>query len=475
MSMAYSQAAAAAIPTAAASNPRMIAARIDRLPATASSWKLVALISMGGWFELYDLFFTGYIAPGLAKSGILTSTTESFFGFSGLGAFIAATFAGLFAGTFFLGFLSDRYGRRFVFTWSLLAYTAASVVMGCQTSTEGLLLWRLIAGIGLGIEIITIDTYISEVVPRHMRGRAFALNQGVMFTSVPVVAVLSWQLVPEAPFGIEGWRWVVFIGAAGAVAVWFIRRAVPESAVWLAQNGRGEKAERIVARMEERVAQEYGSPLPEPVLVPLTVRPAVASLGEVFRSPYRGRLLMLVAFNLCQVVGYYGFANWVPTLLLAKGITVTKSLAYSAVIAIANPLGPLIGMTFADKVDRKWVIVGAAVVVAVVGTAFAQLTAAPLLIACGVLITLANTILSYAYHAYQVEVFPSRIRARAGGLAYSSSRAGAMCSGFLIAFALREAGATGAFGMITACMVGVVIVIGVFGPSTKTLAADVAH
>jgi putative MFS transporter len=473
MSMAYSQAAPAAIPVAAnPSNPRTIAARIDRLPATASSWKLVALISMGGWFELYDLFFTGYIAPGLAKSGILTSTTESFFGFSGMGAFIAATFAGLFAGTFFLGFLSDQFGRRFVFTWSLLAYTAATIVMACQTSTGGLLLWRLIAGIGIGVEIITIDAYISEVVPSHMRGRAFALNQAVMFSSVPVVAILSWQLVPIAPFGTEGWRWVVLIGAAGAIAVWFIRRIVPESPVWLAQNGRGDHAERIVAAMEERVAREHGGALPEPSLVPLAVPPVAASLGELFRSPYRGRLVMLVVFNLFQVVGYYGFANWVPSLLLAKGITVTKSLAYSAIIAVANPVGPLIGMTFADKMDRKWVIVGAAVVVAVVGTAFSQLTVVPLLIGCGVLITLSNTILSYAYHAYQVEVFPSRIRARAGGLAYSSSRMGAMCSGFLIAFTLREAGASGVFGMITACMIGVVIVIGVFGPTTKALAAE---
>jgi putative MFS transporter len=111
--------------------------------------------------------------------------------------------------------------------------------MACQTSTEGLLLWRFIAGIGVGVEIITIDAYISEMVPRHMRGRAFAFNQAVMFSSVPVVAVLSWQLIPIAPFGVEGWRWVVLIGSVGAIVVWFIRRIVPESPLWLAQNERG--------------------------------------------------------------------------------------------------------------------------------------------------------------------------------------------------------------------------------------------
>src|ERR1700688_1535516 len=180
-----------------------IAARMNRLPATASLWKLVALISLGGWFEFYDLFFTGYIAPGLAKSGILTSTTQSPFGLSGIGAFIAATFGGLFIGTFFLGFLSDRFGRRFIFTWSLLWYTGATMVMACQTSSAGLLLWRFIAGIGVGVEIITIDAYITELVPSRMRGRAFAVNQAVMFIAVPIVAFLAWWLVPQSPFGVD--------------------------------------------------------------------------------------------------------------------------------------------------------------------------------------------------------------------------------------------------------------------------------
>ena len=426
-------------------SPAWIAARINRLPATRSLWKLVALISFGGWFELYDLFFTGYIAPGLAKSGILTGTTQSFFGFSGIGAFVAVTFAGLFVGTFFLGFLSDRYGRRFIFTYSLLWYTAATIVMACQTTSEGLLLWRFVAGVGVGVEIITIDAYISEMMPRHMRGRAFAFNQAVMFSAVPVVAVLAWQLVPIAPFGIEGGDASMLIGSAGAICVWYIRRVVPESPLWLAQNDRGSDADRITTTIELKIAREYGQPLPKPVLAAIPAKAVKARLSEVFRPPYRSRLIMLLVFNLCQVISYYGFANWVPSLLVAKGIEVTKGLAYSAIIAVANPIGPIIGMTFADRIDRKWVIVGSALIVAIVGTAFSQLTEPSLLILCGVLITLANTILSYAYHAYQAEIFPTAIRARAAGIAYSSSRVGAISSGFLIAFFLRDFGATGAF------------------------------
>ena len=168
-----------------------ISRRLESLPASAYLWRLVILLSLGGCFEIYDLFLTGYIAPGLSRSGLLTTTTQAFFGFSGIGAFVAATFAGLFAGTFFLGFLADRFGRRAIFTWALLAYSAASVVMAFQTTSGGLLLWRFIAGIGIGVEIITIDAYITELMPSGMRGRAFAVNQAVMFIAVPIIAFLA--------------------------------------------------------------------------------------------------------------------------------------------------------------------------------------------------------------------------------------------------------------------------------------------
>src|SRR6202166_5107473 len=227
-----------------------ISQRLESLPGSVYLWRLVILLSLGGCFEIYDLFLTGYIAPGLNRSGLLTTTTQAFFGFSGIGAFVAATFAGLFVGTFFLGFLADRFGRRSIFTWSLLGYTAASVAMACQTTSGGVLLWRFIAGIGIGVETITIDAYITELVPSRMRGGAFAVNQAIMFTAVPVVAALAWWQVPLSPYGVDGWRWVVLIGAAGSLVIWILRLVVPESPLWLARNGRTEEAARILRLLE---------------------------------------------------------------------------------------------------------------------------------------------------------------------------------------------------------------------------------
>src|SRR3977135_2911030 len=191
--------------------------RSDRLvPATRTIWRLVALLSLGGFFEFYDVFFTGYIAPGLVRSGILSASTRGLFGTTGVASFVAARFSGLFLGTALFGFVADRFGRRTVFTFSLLWYTVASVVMAFQNDVFGLNLWRFISGIGVGVELVTIDTYLSELVPKELRGRAFTPTTPIQFTSVPVVALLAWLLVPYSPFGLDGWRWVVLIGAAGA-------------------------------------------------------------------------------------------------------------------------------------------------------------------------------------------------------------------------------------------------------------------
>ena len=159
------------------------------------------------------------------------------------------------------GFVADRFGRRTIFTVSLLWYAVASAIMAFQTDAFGLDLWRFIAGIGIGVELVTIDTYISELVPKGLRGRAFAVNQTIQFAVVPVVAFLAYLLVPLDLYGFSGWRWVVLIGSFSAVAVWFIRRAVPESPRWLATHGQLAQAEAIVSALEARVAAEHGRAL----------------------------------------------------------------------------------------------------------------------------------------------------------------------------------------------------------------------
>jgi MFS transporter, putative metabolite:H+ symporter len=451
-----------------------ISARIDRLPATRTIWTMLVLLGFGMFFELYDLLFTAYVAPSLVKSGVLTAKTVGLFGATGVASFIAALFAGLFVGTILCGFLADLYGRRAIFTWSLLWYSAANIMVALQTDAFGLNVWRFVSGIGLGLEMVTIGAYVSELAPKRLRGRAFAVNQAIGFCCVPIISFLAYILVPAAPLGIAGWRWVVLVGALAAPIVVFLRRTLPESPRWLAKHGRLAEADRALKAIEVKVAAEYGKPLPPPG--PDEPIATASSFMDLWVPGVRGRVILMSVFNVFQTVGFYGFSNWVPSLLVKQGITVSTSLGYTTIIALAAPVGPLIGFALGDRFERKWIIVGAAFLILGFGLVFGQSREAALIIAMGLGLTLANNILSYSFHAYQQELFPTGIRARAAGFVYSWSRLSVIFSSFVIAFVLERFGAFGVFVFIAAAMAIVMATIGIFGPRTTNLALEkIAH
>ena len=444
-----------------------VAARLDRLPFTRTLWRYVTLISLGGVFELYDLFMTAYITPGLTRpGGLFVTSGVGFFSPHGIGFFVFSFFAGMWVGTLGFGYVADRWGRRAIFTFALIWYSLATLVMAFQTTPETVCLWRFIAAIGVGLEQITIDTFLPELVPPRYRGRAFAYYQFVEFLIVPVVALLGWLLVPRTYFGLDGWRWVAIIGSVGAAFAWVFRIGLPESPRWLALHGHREKAEAVMSKIEAGVIKDIGGPLPVPV-PRADELPAKNSFSELFRPPYGKRTLVLSIFNLCQTIAFYGFGSWVPTLIISKGILVTKSLQYSFLIALANPVGPLLGMLVADRMERKWQLVSAGVLVGVFILLFSLQTDPWLIILLGILVTLANNWISFVFHGYQAEQYPTRIRARGVGFVYSWSRVSSALNALMITFILSRAGVPGVASFIALAMVIMCGTVGVFGERTR--------
>jgi putative MFS transporter len=443
-----------------------VAARLDRLPFTRSLWRLVLLISLGGAFELYELFMIPYIAPGLVKSGLFTTAPKGFFDIDGVGFLVFCNFAGMWVGCVAFGFIADRWGRRSIFTTALVWYSVAAAVTAFQHTAAGVDFWRFVSAIGVGLEQITIDTFLPELVPPKDRGRAFAFYQFVEFLAVPLVALLGWLLTPHMYFGLDGWRVVLLIGAVGAVAAWFLRLGLPESPRWLAMRDRPDKAEAIMQDLEARAARDLG-------VAALAPAPPAADevidrsrFGELFKPPYTKRTIVLSIFNLTQTVAFYGFSSWVPSLLIAKGITITNSLMYAFIIALANPVGPLFGMLIADRMERKWQLVSAGVCVGVFIFLFALQTDPLLIIALGVMVTLSNNWISFVFHGYQAEQYPTRIRARAVGFVYSWSRISAGFAGLMIGFFLKQGGTPAVAAFIAAAMVVMCVTVGGFGART---------
>ncbi|HEY8313515.1 MAG TPA: MFS transporter [Candidatus Baltobacteraceae bacterium] len=447
-----------------------VAARLDRLPPTRYVRNLILRISLGGWFELYDLFMTGYIALGLIGEGHFRATTARFFDLNGFASFIAAGFAGMFVGTLVFSWISDRFGRRATFTYSLLFYSCANAIMAFAHGAAAIDAWRFVAGLGIGVQLVTIDTYISELAPRTWRGRAIALSQFVGYLAIPIVALFALLLVPHVFAGLAGWRYVVLIGSLGVLAIWPLRARLPESPRWLEIRGRAGDADAATSAIENAVAAETGKPLPP--IGKHRVETGAGSWSDLWRPPYRERTIVLIVFNFAQTIMFYGFASWVPVLLGHEGVTLFKTLLYTLLIAIVNPVGPLVAMWCADRWQRKWQIVWLALATAVFGLLFAYVRVPALIVLFGGLITLANAWFSCAFHAYQAELFPTAIRARAVGFVYSWSRFSAIFVGFVIASLLGRYGTPGVFAFIAAAAVVVAIAIGGFGVATNRRALE---
>ena len=442
-----------------------IAARVERLPLVRFHYRFIALISLGAFFDFFDIFMMAYIGAALQTSGFL--------GLEQFSVLIAAGFLGMFAGTVVFGIGSDRFGRRTSFVLMLLVYSAFTLAGAFSPDATWLIVTRALAGVGIGAELVVIDTYVTEIVPGAYRGRFVAITQLVGFCAIPVAALLSRVLLPTHE-GLDGWRWILVIGALGGVFAWWIRRGVPESPRWLESVGRTDEAERVMAEIERQVEADHGGPLPAPGALRVE-RAERVPVRELFGPAYRSRTIMLLVFHLLQTVGIYGFANWAPTFLLRQGESLGSSLEYSFLIALVSPVGPLLGVLTAERFERKRSIVVLSTLMAVTGLAFPFARSAVAIVAIGALFTIFSYWFSSAFHAYQAELFPTRARATGVGFTYSMSRLSAVFSTLIIG-ALLVRGVFAVFVFMAAAMLGVALVVGVFGPRTNARALeDISH
>ena len=443
------------------------AARLESLPVGKFHYRFISLVSLGEWFDMYDLFMVAYIGAALQNSGFLSLHQFT--------QFVAAGFLGMFIGTVLFGITSDQVGRRTSFVAMLLIYSAFTLIGSLAQSSAWLIICRFFAGIGIGAEIVVIDAYVSEMVPSSARGRFVAITQVIGFTSVPTVAVLSRILVPMH-FPISGWRWVMVIGAAGALLAWYLRLSLPESPRWLESVGRGQEAEVILDEIESQSQAPNASKTIPASETSISQRLDAAAdamrhrwdlsrFRELWNPSYRSRTAMLIVFQTLQTLGFYGFANWAPTFLLKRGVGLLHSLNYSLLIALIAPAGPLIASFTADRLERKWTIFALALSIASFGLGFAICREAVMIVLSGALVTLCSNWFSAVLHSYQSELFPTRIRATGVGFTYSWSRLSAALSSFLIAAVLTR-GVTAVFAMLAVAMVGVAIAIA-FGPATN--------
>jgi len=277
--------------------------------------------------------------------------------------------------------------------------------------------------------------------------------------------LLSLLLLKETLFALDlGWRLAFGMGAILGLGILFVRRNLPESPRWREIRGDAETAERETAALEAAAMRAHHLPeLPPPDDAP--VAPGTrATLREVFAPEYRTRTVMLYIFQALQTVGYYGFGTLAPLVLAEKGFDIVETLGYSAVIFLGFPIGSAASIPIVERFERKTLIMGSALAMAVLGVIFGFARTPALILTAGFLLTAASNVFSNAFHTYQAEIFPTRMRATAVGTAYSLSRLTGAVLPFISVAVLDGLGATAVFLGSAAIMTILALDIWLLGP-----------
>ena len=431
-----------------------VAARLDGLPLSGWHRRMVVLIGLGSFCNLFEVALGSFLGVLLGAQWSLSTLDRAMV--------IGALFAGEMIGSLLLAPLADRFGRRLLFQVNLLTYAVLSVATAFAADLGVFLVLRLLTGIGLGAELTLVDTYLSELLPRAGRGRYVAWSYTIGLLAVPVAGVLA-TAANTTIAGLAGWRWLLILAACSGLAVWLLRRRLPESPRWLAATGHAAEADRIVDEIEREVA---------PALPAAPAAPPAAIADPPPAATYRRRAVLMWVMQIASPVGFYAFASIAPIVLLARGFDLAHSLMYSALTALGYPLGSLVSVYLTERVERRTLLIVSTLAAAAFGVAFGLATNITVVVIAGIATSVSTVMQSNFTHIYQAELFHTTNRSTAIGIPYAASR---LVGALLPLAALSLLAAIGSSGLYTCCAIllgATALAIRLLGPRTNNQQLD---
>jgi putative MFS transporter len=427
-------------------------ARLDRLPISRFHRRILTLISIGMFFDGYDVYVAASVLGATLHAGFSTLAQNA--------QFVSVTFIGMMLGSFLTGFLGDRFGRRFTYQANLIIFGLASIASAFAPNMRTLILLRGAMGIGLGAELVAGYAAMTEFLPPQARGRWCGILNAVVVTSLPISALASAVLIPRF-----GWRIMFVIGGIGALIVWYLRKSMPESPRWLESVGRTEEAEKMLQEIESEFANQQ-PPLPQPASPPpaTSARNFSSLFGpQLFSRLFVGATVLIVANTLI-----YGFVTWLPTFFVQQGLSIASSFKYSFLMSIGAPVGAIIGASTADSIGRKPAIIGASLLTILFGGIYPFIRDSRLLPFAGFLLVVCIYILvALLFAIYIPELFPTDVRMRALGLCNTLGRTATIFTPFLVVFLFRSRGVAGVVALMIALLLIQILAVHFFGLEPK--------
>ncbi len=392
------------------------------------------------------------------------------------GWFVSSALVGCIAGVAMAGELSDRFGRKRTLIASGLLFSVSALGCALSGSHTGLIIYRLVGGIGVGVASMLSPLYISEVSPARVRGRMVALYQfaitlGILcaYFANALMLNLSGSLTDLNPDGIwqqlfvdEVWRAMFGTEAIPALLFFIAMFFVPASPRWLSTKNRNEEAGKILERINNReIAEKELESIKEAI--------ARESAGTWAGLWQKGILVAVLAgiglALLSQFTGINAIIYYGPRIMEEAGIKLSDALGGQVIIGFVNMSATIYAILKIDQYGRKKLmqggITGMFLSLIVVGILFLVGKTQGVLLLVFILTFITSFAIGYGPVIWVLlsEIYPTKVRGRAMSVATLAVWVGTAIIGQVVPWMLETLTPAGTFFVFAVCCIPVPFIL----------------
>ena len=422
---------------------------------------LAIIAALGGFLFGYDTaIISGTI--GLVKTQFNLSAVME-------GWYVSSALVGTILGVSVAGILSDKFGRKNMLLMSGMFFALSAIGCTISVSFNGLVVYRLLGGMGVGVASMLSPLYISEIAPAKNRGRLVALYQlaitlGILvayFANAYLLGLSTSESLIDSTgmtnkiFVEEVWRAMLGSETLPALIFLLLLLTIPKSPRWLAMKGKNQQAKNILLRfVTEKEADE------EIQNVEAVLAKESGSIKAVFSGPFK--LAMIIGISLAvlgQVTGINAIIYYGPKILEEGGLQLGEALGGQVVIGIVNVLFTFIALWKIDDLGRKplltYGIIGIMISLVVIGFLFYFEVNNTYLLMTFILTFIACFAFSFGPVVWVLlsEIYPLKIRGAAMSVATMAVWVGATFVGQMTPWFLENLKPSGTFWFFAVCMI----------------------
>ena len=453
---------------------------LDGIGVTRATKLIIILTMVGGFFDVFEQNGAAATGPSLKQAWNI-STVQ-------VGLLATVTFSAMVVGGIGAGLLADKAGRKTLFTFNLAIYTVGGLLCALSINYPMLLSGRVIVGLGLGGELTIALPLISEFVPTRYRGVAvslFNMGAGGLGNIISFIfATLVIGVFGSALDGIGGsWRWYYGLLALPALLVLYVRRRMPETPRFLAAQGRIDEANRSLSIVKSGRLDDTNLVI-EQFLDPAEVdrysfhrsgTPAPSAWRSIFTRPLLRSTLTIGFGSFMSFGGQIGVLTVMPIILVDRGMSITSSLLFTAIMQAGAFLGTAAASYTNLRMPRRRVVAVAAVLAAVFGLCFGYFGVSTIgVLVFGFLFNFFVLISNTTLWAWAPELFPTRVRGLGTGVTVNTGLAGQAVVPLVAASILGTLGVAVMF-IVVAAMYLVLVVLALLAPETSGVDLETLH